>query len=266
MASAAVIGGNLADLLLSSPHCLPVVSPLVGKNIGYVRMPGNVGGKLIELATLQLFVKYGVQYYLEDFSSPKCVADELVIAGGGNMGTLYPLCRQQRVRALLTGKKVTVLPQSFVSEESYPYHRVFVREVGSWKFCPDAILAPDLALAFECEINAPNPQNETGLWLRSDVEGKFPDYPCNGDPAKECNSVADYLHLASRFSHIITDRLHFAICGLISNREVTLLPNRYHKNRAMYDTWLQALGCKWDYTPPLRKDAELKGAELKGDS
>jgi hypothetical protein len=47
------------------------------------------------------------------------------------------------------------------------------------------------------------------------------------------------------FEHIVTDRLHFAIAGLMTGRDVSLLPNGYHKNRSMYETWLEDLGCHW---------------------
>jgi exopolysaccharide biosynthesis predicted pyruvyltransferase EpsI len=51
--------------------------------------------------------------------------------------------------------------------------------------------------------------------------------------------------LATQYKRIITDRLHFAISGLILGRETTILPNSYHKNRSMYETWLRDLGCNF---------------------
>jgi exopolysaccharide biosynthesis predicted pyruvyltransferase EpsI len=43
----------------------------------------------------------------------------------------------------------------------------------------------------------------------------------------------------------VTDRLHFAIAGLHAGREVTLVANDYHKNRAMHETWLSHFGCRF---------------------
>jgi exopolysaccharide biosynthesis predicted pyruvyltransferase EpsI len=64
-----------------------------------------------------------------------------------------------------------------------------------------------------------------------------------------CKSVEEYLELAARHSRIITDRLHFAISGLIVGREVALLGNSYHKNRSIYETWLKPLGCRFAASP-----------------
>ncbi|MEZ6066062.1 MAG: hypothetical protein R3B90_10215 [Planctomycetaceae bacterium] len=59
----------------------------------------------------------------------------------------------------------------------------------------------------------------------------------------------EYLRLAGRYAQIITDRLHFAVCGLLCSRRVILCPNAYHKNLGMWETWLHRLGCEWAETP-----------------
>jgi len=41
--------------------------------------------------------------------------------------------------------------------------------------------------------------------------------------------------------HVITDRLHGHILATMCNRPNTLLANRYHKNRAFYETWTAGL-------------------------
>jgi exopolysaccharide biosynthesis predicted pyruvyltransferase EpsI len=69
------------------------------------------------------------------------------------------------------------------------------------------------------------------------------------DPVKLCRTPDEYLHLAARYESIVTDRLHFAICGLLLGRQVVLLPNSYHKNRSMYETWLRDLGCMFAPEP-----------------
>jgi exopolysaccharide biosynthesis predicted pyruvyltransferase EpsI len=41
------------------------------------------------------------------------------------------------------------------------------------------------------------------------------------------------------------------VAGLLLDRKVILLPNSYHKNTSMYETWLADLGC--DYTSSLEE-------------
>ena len=66
-----------------------------------------------------------------------------------------------------------------------------------------------------------------------------------GDPAAMTSSWQEYVSLAARYQHVITDRLHFAIGALLAGREATLLANSYPKNRSIYDAWLANIGCKW---------------------
>jgi exopolysaccharide biosynthesis predicted pyruvyltransferase EpsI len=159
------------------------------------------------------------------------------------MGTRYFYNWELRRKVLQLGLPVTIFPQSFTSPEDRPYKRIFVRERGSLKFCPQAVLAPDLALGLDYE-NSVAPTRKLGVFLRGDEERAVRRPWFSRDPAKICRTPQEYLRLAARYERIITDRLHFAICGLIVGRETTLLPNAYHKNQAMYDTWLKSLGCR----------------------
>ena len=226
-----------------------VFRPLAGKRIGYVRTPGNVGDLLIERAAFQLLSEFHVEFSVlctnevQDF-------DELVVAGGGNMGDLYPANRRIREKILRYGKPVTILPQSFTSPEPLPYDRVFVRERGSFQFAPTATLAPDLALGLEYTPTSVKPVRENGLCLRRDCESVVKSAASSTDPTHSCKTAIEYLELAASYRHIITDRLHFAIAGLICGRRVTFLPNSYHKNRSMYETWLQNIGCEWSWNVP----------------
>lgn len=221
----------------------PVFEPLRGRRIGYVRTPGNVGDGLIEMAAFQLLKAFGIDFVVAN-PADRPPIDEWVIAGGGSMGSYYPACQRMRRQALADGRPVTVLPQSFITAEPFPYARVYVRERASLALRPDGVLAPDLALGLEwpCDVE---PDQDEGVWLRRDTEGVFGAAPSLGDPAEHCRTPLDYLRLAARYRHVVTDRLHFAIAALHCGRKTTLLPNTYHKNRSMYDTWLRDLGCQW---------------------
>lgn len=41
---------------------------------------------------------------------------------------------------------------------------------------------------------------------------------------------------------VVTDRLHAALLGWMLGREVVMLPNAYHKNRSVYETWFKDVG------------------------
>ncbi len=224
-----------------------VFEPLRGQRIGFVRPWGNVGDELIHAATFQLLDAFGIDWKIIDPVGCTDV-DEIVFGGGGNMGTLYRTNWELRGKILGLRMPITILPQSFTSSEDRPYKRIYVRECASLVFCRHAILAPDLALGLLYEHKQTEAKAERGVFLRRDPEraGGFPWF--RRDPSRLCRTPQEYLNLAAHFEHIITDRLHFAICAMIAGRKATLLPNSYHKNRGMYETWLAGLGCKFAWT------------------
>jgi exopolysaccharide biosynthesis predicted pyruvyltransferase EpsI len=229
--------------LLSPNDFAGVLEPLRGKRIGYIRPSGNVGDQLIELGTIQLFNAYGIRWKLISVEG-RPDADELVFGGGGNTGSFYQSNWILRGRSLALGLPMTILPQSFLTREDRPYHRVYVRERSSLELSPRGILAPDMALGLECS-NSTRPQSGTGIFIRRDCELAVKRPWGTRDPARLCKTPEQYLQLAAQYQRIITDRLHFAVCGLILGRDTTILPNSYHKNRSMYETWLRDLGCKF---------------------
>lgn len=168
--------------------------------------------------------------------------DELVFGGGGNMGARYRNNWELRGHVLALGLPVTIFPQSFTSPEPRPYRRVYVRERASLEHCPRGILAPDLALGLQHAGCRP-PTRGLGVFLRRDPERAAGLRWFSRDPVRLCRTPQEYLDLAASYERIVTDRLHFAICGLLAGRETTLLPNDYHKNRSMHETWLKPLGC-----------------------
>ncbi len=222
-----------------------VFMPLKGKRIGYLRSFGNVGDRLIDWAAFQLFESFSLCWRIVEVEKPGDV-DELVFAGGGNMGLSKSNAALRR-KSLRLGLPLTILPQSFAAPEDLPFKRVFVREHASLRYCPGASIAPDLALGLRYETTT-QPQAKTCLFLRCDREGVQKRSLFQRDPIKNIDGPQDYLELAARHEVIITDRLHFAIAGLIVGRQVTLLANSYHKNEAMHATWLASLGCRFAYT------------------
>lgn len=229
--------------LLPPAHFAHVLEPLRGKRIGFIRPSGNVGDLLIEMATFQLFKKFGLNWKVVDLKQPPDV-DELVFGGGGNMGNFYQANWDLRSQALSSGLPVTILPQSFITSENRPFRRVYVRERSSLELYPSGVLAPDLALGLEYTTSI-EPRYDMGIFIRRDCELNVKRPWLSRDPVRLCSTPEQYLQLAAQYGRIITDRLHFAISGLILGRDTTILPNSYHKNRSMHETWLRDLGCKY---------------------
>jgi len=204
------------------------------------------------MATMQLLGEYGISWTIQDPEGPiEEGVEELIFSGGGNMGHWYQNNWDLRGKALDLGLPMTILPQTFNSPEDRPYKRVYVREQVSLQFCPHGILAPDLALGLDYSSNIV-PRKKLGIFRRRDSERTSRFRWFLRDPAKICQTPEEYLQLAARYEQIVTDRLHFSICGLIQGRDVTLLPNTYHKNEAMYEMWLKDLGCHFQQTPSRR--------------
>lgn len=220
-----------------------------GRVVGYASAPqwSNAGDHMIHQGTRRVFAAFGIP--LVDYHGPETECDVIAWAGGGNMGYLYGPeagCAKLRheILAGARGREIVILPQSYQTLDPFPATTVFVRERDSLRLSPaGARLAPDLAFAYLDDQPLPDAEHSTGVFCRDDLEGlqRSP----TRDPARECQTAAQYVALASRYRVIVTDRLHFATAALVAGRQVTLLPNRYHKNRSMYETWLQDLGCLW---------------------
>lgn len=235
-----------------------VFEPLVGKRIGFIISYGNVGDDLIHMATIQLLAEYGISWTVQDPAGPvEDDVEELVFSGGGNMGRRYQNNWDLRGQALKLGLPMTILPQTYNSPEDRPYKRVYVRERMSMKYCPGATLAPDLALGLDYSTDM-LPSKRLGVFRRRDAERTSRNRWFFRDPAKRCSTPEEYLELAARYERIVTDRLHFAISGLIVGRDVTILPNAYFKNEAMYEMWLKDLGCH--FSPVLNRSVRSRRA------
>ncbi|MFT5112682.1 MAG: exopolysaccharide biosynthesis predicted pyruvyl transferase EpsI [Parasphingorhabdus sp.] len=243
----------------------PVMEVFTGKRVGFLIVDGNVGDDLIRDATVQLFDEYAIDYHVLSREELKTGAlarsiDIVACMGGGNLGKTYSICFNQRLMAQKLGKPLVIMPQSIIDaeEDLTVYQQVFLRERASQKAYQTSSLAPDMALALVPPMANADSRYATGVFLREDQEQRFADYRFNlADPAAISSNTEEYFELASHFQHIVTDRLHFAIAGLIMGRRVTLLPNSYYKNRSMYDTWLKDLGCNWlDNPEPVQVENE----------
>ncbi len=225
---------------------------LHGPRLGIVDGDGNVGDRLLYQATRQIMREFGLKWQTinilaDPIESYSYRVDLLLLFGGGSMGGWRP-CRVMRQRALATGLPCVVLPQTFLDYEEGGFERIYVRDTASLQYCPMAHLAPDLALGFDF-VETQRPSKGTGLFLRRSGLTSFPEIQHKVDPAEICYTPEDYVDFVSQYDAVVTDRLHLAIVALGLQRRVTLLPNGYHGNRAVWETWLEKLGCQWADSP-----------------
>jgi exopolysaccharide biosynthesis predicted pyruvyltransferase EpsI len=249
--------------LLPASEFAPIFEPFRGLHVGYVRgQYGNVGDALIHLGTLQMFSAFDIRFKIVNEQrwqagvTPKIPdgIEHLVLFGGGNMGA--PASGGLRNLARSLGIPATLLPQSWRSPEDASFAKCFTRERGSLQYCPTAELVHDLGLSYTPDQQPSQATKRLGVCLRRDAEGQFKDEFSDGDPAEGLNrrSAESYVQRAAQYHSIITDRLHFAISGLLCKRRVILLPGNYHKNRGVFDQSLQALGCEWADSPSLARE------------
>lgn len=232
--------------LIDISHFDHIFAQFSGKFVSVVEGWGNVGDKFIFQSTRQLLDEYKVLY--EVIGEPNDVRGEAcLLFGGGNLGSNYFAECDIRERfasaAEAKGIPTVVLPQSIMKPVSRRYSQVFIREPYSMLLYNGGMIAPDLAMGYDFNLYQ-EPLHDLGIFLRRDGEAQHAkhNYP---DPAIIAPTVLEYFTLAGMYKKIITDRLHFAICALYHKRDVTLLPNSYHKNRGMWEMWLEPLGCKW---------------------
>lgn len=208
--------------------------------------PGNVGDLLIHRGAERLFAAYAIKV-----TANASRADAIFYGGGGNMGPLYPGTQLTRLeaRGIATAHTLPliVLPQSWTGPDDLEADQFFARENRSLEYCPRAVLAPDLGLAYAPAIQLDEPQHDVGWFMRDDCERAQPGVTKNcGDPAILAATAEDYVRLASCYRVIHTDRLHFAIAAMIAGREAHLYANSYFKNEAIYHLWLRGRGCRWE--------------------
>lgn len=231
----------------------PIFYPLQGQRAGVLFSPGgNTGDRLIELATMQLMKRFGVDCRIitaGDWTD----LDVILCGGGGNFG--HHACLSEtlvRREAVNSGLPCILLPQTaYGTEWGWMSHRVYLRDRFSLTYHPGGTLAPDLVLGFRPAVTIPEPEEKTGRFYCDHPEAMFADLPNDGDLRyAHQGDPQQYIVEAGRYEQIITDSLHLAICGLIAGRRVTLLPSRGHKQRSTWQDWLADLGCEWSESPP----------------
>jgi len=239
--------------LISDSKWEDLLKILRNKKVAILVPKCNVGDGLIYQGTRMLLNRHGIEheFYPIETMIPSEDCDIYCWAGGGGVSGRWKhneLFSKIGKFLKAANKPFIVMPQSI---EEYGDHLnlaslLIVREKKSFEIAkgnhPNLLLMPDLALAIP-KLTSPEPTKGAGKYIRKDIESYFVDIENDlGDPVFICPTPNDYLKLASQHTEIETDRLHFAIAGLIYGRKITLIKCAYHKNESMYDTWLKDLG------------------------
>jgi exopolysaccharide biosynthesis predicted pyruvyltransferase EpsI len=242
-----------------------VFEELRGKNVCFVPNVGNAGNALIALGAFHAFRAAGLpmppivpasrKYEIEKY-------DLIVYPGGGNLVLPYTDCLLVLREVVRLGKQAIVLPHSvngYFDElvQMASHVRIFCREHSSlvrlraYGFPIERLaLSPDLAFSIPQGFfrnEASRHGKGSANCFRTDRESAFQAPPSNnvdissswcgdlwhGEQFTEsvCRSLAEYL---AQYETIETDRLHVAILGAILGRKVTMYPNNYFKNSAVY--------------------------------
>jgi Polysaccharide pyruvyl transferase len=237
--------------LLSMKAFSGIARLLAHKTVWYDSGVGNTGDTLIDAGTRCLFRKMHTRIV-----TPPHRPHFFVWGGGGNLGTMWRKCYEHRTQTFEMARKhnlpIVVLPQSATDAKEVfsPDVHIFARERYTQAIYPKSKLAPDTSLAFDEKIPGINDPTvfDVGVFLRCDLESsRQVDLSFSvGDPSMmKPMDYPGYFKLIKLFDTIITDRLHFAIASLMMGRQTILLPNSYYKNRAVYEQWLEPLGCRW---------------------
>lgn len=223
----------------------PVFAPLVGKRVGLIhsRHTGNAGDRLIEETTEQLLHFFQIDYQVQE-PDANSTAEVLLLFGGGNFGhENCPIEASRRAKALATGKPCVLLPQTAYGPEPGEYAMACVRETTSLQYLPQALVLPDIAMAYSPQKSLAAPTRDRGEFFTSLKEGNHAGR--GTDPRHQFSNGSAYFEFVASHRELVTDCLHVAICGLIARRNVTLVATKLHKQESMWHTWLRHYGCQF---------------------
>jgi exopolysaccharide biosynthesis predicted pyruvyltransferase EpsI len=226
----------------------------------FVPNVGNLGDALIAHSTYSFFGVHNVEFTiarLTDDVKGACV----LVGGGGNLIEGYYNDLSGFLARSGRHNRIIILPHTIVGNAELWHSmkgrlEIFARERETLGFLTrigipahKIYLADDMAFWLDGRLPPLGvPQEATTLvCLRGDSESRHLVHPPSHNfdvSALMFNDWADedvtghaarmFLTLIARYTHIVTDRLHVAIAGYLMGRTVTLLPNSYYKNRAVY--------------------------------
>jgi len=236
--------------------------------VGRVEIVENPEDELIRHAVNTLVDYYGLKGWLVE--RPELEAgivkdkwpDAFLVYGASSPVERTTGDLRALVEKLSGDKPVIYLPGVYLQSMTPPSrHETFYTSNPAWDGL--ARPAPEMTLALDGFFPLEPARRRLGVFLARD---SIHDQGTSlGDPVSLSPDCYFYLRLATYFEELVTDRLRFAIAGLIAGRRVTLLPERDGINRSAYQDHLRQLGCRWrdepdpvDYDPRTVQRADLR--------
>ena len=224
------------------------------KEVQYMPNHGNAGDAVIALGVKQALERLSVSVVND--------ADTVLVAGGGNLIPDYTTLYRRMYPLKRSGKRVVVLPHTVYRRHEFLrefpdlvlFARDHVTHQNGLAAGVDSQLVHDAAFAIDyARIGDHSENNNDGVLnaFRGDGECRCPArrQPSDNQDISEkhkqnwnfnnSDSVAKwFINTINRYQEIRTDRLHVAIVAANLGKKVTLFPNRYYKNKAVYETSL----------------------------
>lgn len=250
------------------------------KEFIFVIPGGNFGDYLIYKGAEELATKAGVKFKSlshNEFMDSTCPSSSIIyIHGSGGYVPFHsgtPILELRK--ALVSHPGTTILgPTTFWNSKEFldcsivtdlKHARskkifLFARDGVSYtalRECVHQNLTVDIEIDHDTALNvstsnlniAKSRKRYSLYAIRQDKEAvKFNRHTLFGvwlDPVKTCHDFDQWVALHAHASKIITNRLHSAILGAILGIPTTLLPNNYHKNRAVWEYSLSRFGVIW---------------------
>ena len=222
--------------------------------VDFFRFNGNYGDSLIWHGTMNLFAELNICVVNVDISTaPR--NRTLIIDGGGNFVDYYDDVRNflKAKHALYT--EIVILPHTIfgfaqieVLQALGNNTTIFCREEESARFvnsfAPDCRLYLWHACAFYNPlVQYPAKGTKTLNAFRSDKESTREALPWrNRDISRKGNATKPlnkFINKIKKYDRVNTDRLHVAIAATLLGKQVSLYPNSYYKNKAVYEYTLK---------------------------
>lgn len=215
------------------------------ESVDFYPNPGNWGDSLINAGTREFFRRSGIGFRERERGELETAGGDsgekvAVVGGGGgwcrNWGSTPTFLSEVSAKY----RQVILLPTSFERDfanldlDNVVY---FSRDRGA---TPDgALFCPDMAFCYPFERPLSTIERRV-YFMRTDKErsseSRIPignsDISLLGDATVEASG---FVELASRFTTVVTDRLHVALAAAMSEREVFLLEGNYGKNWGVFD-------------------------------
>lgn len=217
--------------------------------VDFYRFPGNYGDSLIWHGTKTLLSALNITANYVELGSPKS-NKTLFIDGGGNFVNYYSDVRDFLDKKSDLYKEIVIFPHTIFGDKQIDVLNklsgdttVFCREKVSFNFVKQNLRKGNVYLWHDCAFYNDFPESPAGDGVlhvfRQDKESILDtaqnannDLSYNGYATKPLDELINFL---KQYEEIKTDRLYIAICATLLGKKVSLFPNSYYKNKALFD-------------------------------